>query len=766
MTDFANGDGTFTAVISDGPSNFQRADGAWAPIDNTVVPAAGNPGVLVNKANAWQVRFGSTAAGVSVDIGSRTLVMRPLGARTVAPTAVGDTVTYRDVWPDTDLVYTVTGGAVRESLLLKSGKAAASQEFSVRTSAPLQALGVPALAAAGFAAGDDGSVRLTGPIGAEAHLEAPAVLAHDGSITAAAGATLQTLAQGTVRLAVSPAWLAKQPASAFPVDVDPTITLSYTAAHSYKSDGYTCSNCGVQFGNAQDGGNVYWRSVAHFDYAQLFGDTVTAASFSVRYYTGTRNAYGINVHHATALSYAGAAAGSVLATGSIASGKLSGSGLTRTLATWVKNRTPGGYFGFTGNESTGLYTYQKDTTTLSITYSRPTVPGAPRSVSAVAGHASATVSFSAPISNGGAAITRYTATASPGGRTATGTRSPLVVPDLTNGTRYTFTVKATNAVGTGPSSAPSNAVTPVAPAGVPGAPTSVTATAGDASAKVSFSAPTSTGGAAITKYTVTSSPGGLTATGPGSPITVTGLTNGTSYTFTVKATNSVGTGAASAPSAAVTPQPASSGGGTPIANLAKGWDVDAAVTASQVSCMKSSGYSFSLLYTDISATDWQTTYAALAANGMQAVLQQGYGDGLFTGDPSQGTATANTNIAAAHSVNYPQGADFFIDVESTDTTHDNLVAWLNNWAAAIKAAGYVPAIYSGVPTNLTDADLSPSVLPDVKVYWQSESGSAPDPAQGYVAVQTLGVVQACNIGSGVDVDTAYIDKNGNHLIGS
>ena len=83
----------------------------------------------------------------------------------------------------------------------------------------------------------------------------------------------------------------------------------------------------------------------------------------------------------------------------------------------------------------------------------------------------------------------------------------------------------------------------------PGAPASVSASAGNAQATVTFTAPASNG-AAITNYTVTSSPGGFTATGASSPLTVTGLTNGTSYTFTVTATNSVGTGAASSASAA------------------------------------------------------------------------------------------------------------------------------------------------------------------------------------------------------------------------
>jgi hypothetical protein len=88
---------------------------------------------------------------------------------------------------------------------------------------------------------------------------------------------------------------------------------------------------------------------------------------------------------------------------------------------------------------------------------------------------------------------------------------------------------------------------------VPGAPTIGTATAGNAQATVTFTAPVSNGGSPITGYTVTSSPGGITRTGSASPITVTGLTNGTTYTFTVTATNANGTGPASAPSNSVIP---------------------------------------------------------------------------------------------------------------------------------------------------------------------------------------------------------------------
>jgi len=184
-------------------------------------------------------------------------------------------------------------------------------------------------------------------------------------------------------------------------------------------------------------------------------------------------------------------------------------------------------------------------------------PGAPTAVTAVAGNAQATITFQAPASNGGSTILSYTATSNPGNISqtvviGTGPNPPsITVLGLTNGVAYTFTVTATNVVGTGNASAPSNAVTP---ATVPGAPTLVQVTAGNAQATVtSYQPPASNGGSPILSYTATANPGGRNATVASGPITVTGLTNGVAYTFTVKATNAVGTGPASSPSASVTP---------------------------------------------------------------------------------------------------------------------------------------------------------------------------------------------------------------------
>ncbi len=201
------------------------------------------------------------------------------------------------------------------------------------------------------------------------------------------------------------------------------------------------------------------------------------------------------------------------------------------------------------------------TTTSSGNIVSAVAPSAPRVDTAVAGNAQATVFFTAPTSNGGSSVTGYTVTSNPDGISINGTTSPITITGLTNGTAYTFTVVATNVAGNSLPSNTSNSVTPTSDPVVPGIPTIGTATAGNGQATIAFTAPASDGGSSIISYTAVSNPGNITATvnqSESGSITVTGLTNGTAYTFTVYATNSIGNSLSSSASNSVTPTTVSS----------------------------------------------------------------------------------------------------------------------------------------------------------------------------------------------------------------
>lgn len=193
------------------------------------------------------------------------------------------------------------------------------------------------------------------------------------------------------------------------------------------------------------------------------------------------------------------------------------------------------------------------------TGAQSTLPGAPRSAAATPPNAQAAVTWAAPADDGGSPVLRYRVTAVPGGASATvdAPATTATVSGLANGTAYTFVVAAVNAVGEGAASAPTPPVTPreeLAPT-PPGAPTGVVATAGNGQVVVSWSPPAATGGSPIRRYRVVAAPGGaaVTVDAPATLATVSGLANGTAYTFTVAAASDAGEGPASAPSAAVTP---------------------------------------------------------------------------------------------------------------------------------------------------------------------------------------------------------------------
>jgi hypothetical protein len=307
----------------------------------------------------------------------------------------------------------------------------------------------------------------------------------------------------------------------------------------------------------------------------------------------------------------------------------------------------------TGTTMNGLYSYGNSPTFPTSTSSASNywvspvmvpdiAPGQVTGVSATSGNGQATVTWNAP-STGGSPTT-YTVTPYKNGIAQTATpvtgnppATSTTISGLTAGASYTFTVQASNSQGNGAVSAASNAVT-IGASSAPGAPTGVGATAANAQALVSWTAPTANGGSPITGYQITVIPsGGFSTTVPvnsatATSATVSSLTNGTSYTFKVAAINSIGTGTASAASSAVTPgntlfdfatpQTADSGDSSAV-NLGVKFTPASSGTVTGIRFYKAStntGTHIGSLYSSTGTLLAQATFTNESASGWQTVM--------------------------------------------------------------------------------------------------------------------------------------------------
>ena len=334
-------------------------------------------------------------------------------------------------------------------------------------------------------------------------------------------------------------------------------------------------------------------------------------------------------------------------------------------------------------------------------------PGAPTGVSAVAGNAQATVSWTAPASDGGSPISGYAVTSNPGNLTcATSGALNCTVTGLANGTAYTFTVTATNGIGSGPPSSPSSAVTPAAT--VPGVPTNVSAVAGDTQATVSWSPPANDGGSAINGYTVTSNLGTLSCVTNGTlNCVVGGLTNGTPYTFTVTATNGIGPSSPSSPSNQVTPTNAPTVPGAPT----------------NVNALAGNGQA-------------TVSWTIPPSNGGSAII-----DYTVTSSPGPITATASGPGATSAVVGgLANGTTYTFTVHARNSVGNSLESTVSN-AVSPTGSGSVfrrqPYLTDTTPTStlVNFATSTGSPLPVVK--WDLASGNCVNPPNSVIATPVV-----------------------------
>ena len=178
--------------------------------------------------------------------------------------------------------------------------------------------------------------------------------------------------------------------------------------------------------------------------------------------------------------------------------------------------------------------------------STTTVPVAPTDLTATPGNAQVSLNWAAPNNNGGATIDYYEIYENGTVLANHYTLTSIIITGLTNGVTYAFAVAAHNSIGIGPTSSsigvsPSNGKNTTTPT-VPGVPTGLTATSGNAQVGLEWTAPSDNGGATIDYYLISEN-GNLLATHYTlTSATITGLTNGVTYAFGVAAHNLIGIG--------------------------------------------------------------------------------------------------------------------------------------------------------------------------------------------------------------------------------
>jgi len=407
-----------------------------------------------------------------------------------------------------------------------------------------------------------------------------------------------------------------------------------------------------------------------------------------------------------------------------------------------------------------------------------TLPGAPTNVVINPGDRQLGVSWRAPSSNGGSAVTSYTVTAQPGNVTCTSIApaTSCNLLGLSNGSVYSITVVATNPAGDSVASATVTG----SPVTIPGKPTISATEPGNNSVLVRWRAPSATGGASVTSYTVVASPGGNSCSTTGAVLfcTVTGLDNGTTYAFTVTATNSAGTGSASAsyngvpatiPSAPRSISVSPTNGGITVSWAAPSYDGGTAITgyvatvrstgdtcttlASTRTCSFSGLVNGSSYIVDVvatnnagnseSASSANVTPRTVPSRPVQVTLTPGsatlrvswaapLSDGGSAITSYLATATPGTGLTCTSTGTF---CDFLSLTPGTSYSVTVVAINAAGTGASSAAVSGMPFTSPGAPTSVTAAADDTQVL----VSWTAPASNGGSEITGYTATASIGI---------------------------
>lgn len=293
---YLNDDGSQTLTTSTAPLNAQDDSGTWVPVqthlnqdaqgdwttdahplDPSFAPRADANGAFSISRGGYEIAF--TLDGAASSPFSRLASSRQSSS--------GDQIVYSDVFSNTDLLYKIEKGSVKESLVLDSVPAFPDSHWLWHVDANALTLSVD----------ENNVINFTDRYGVvQFHIPAP-VMWDSSGVAGKSGPAEHNLSTHVWRdgdgwalsLSADYAWLT-DPARVYPVTVDPTLAIGRSGVNAYKSDG-AYRNDGMLVGNSRTGGaNTFWRTVVHFEYSGMAGKQVQGAQLELWYdgdgYTG------------------------------------------------------------------------------------------------------------------------------------------------------------------------------------------------------------------------------------------------------------------------------------------------------------------------------------------------------------------------------------------------------------------------------------------------------------------------------------------------
>lgn len=309
---FINKNGSKTLRHSLEQQNYKDGN-TWKKIDNAVNPTSrdepfGNdlltlktsasPGTKAEfkgRAGKLSTTMKSSANGLEIKVGEKTLVMTPVGAKNVLPEKSEEYgVVYKDVWPHVDLRYELRGENVKEVIVLKSKEARTSFDFKVSggkvinhptKEGYLTVEGVPE---------EFSFSQLTLDVNGQGIYSWPPLTQHP--------------TKDGIKIVLDGKWAKSQPKSSFPMAIDPSFGREATNWMMYKSDGYSCNGsvCHANTGTINNNGWKHWRTYFHFPYSDLAGKRILGASFYGVFQHGkggTGDGRWLNITHANCLGF-------------------------------------------------------------------------------------------------------------------------------------------------------------------------------------------------------------------------------------------------------------------------------------------------------------------------------------------------------------------------------------------------------------------------------------------------------------------------------